>query len=110
MHKEGTKLASRQEFAKRVALDLFRCVLPCLAISVSMQNNGCGICSSEALLLHCLKQQAVCIYIQFQACAYPPLLSCCLTVLGTLIAGLLLGYQDCFALVDQCCVNTVPVQ
>ena len=32
VQKEGTKLASRQEFAKRVALDLFRYVVPCFAV------------------------------------------------------------------------------
>ena len=39
VQKEGTKLASRQEFAKRVALDLFRCVSPCFVDSVNMQNH-----------------------------------------------------------------------
>lgn len=36
VQKEGTKLASRQEFAKRVALDLFRCVLPCSTVLCCM--------------------------------------------------------------------------
>lgn len=60
VQKEGTKLASRQEFAKRVALDLFRCVLPCHAVlllsGVSQTTTelrdmvpDSSMCSSEAL-------------------------------------------------------------
>lgn len=58
VQKEGTKLASRQEFAKRVALDLFRCVLPLPCSSVPAWGNWVQL-PLQSLWLHAFKQHLV---------------------------------------------------
>ena len=73
VQKEGTKLASRQEFAKRVALDLFRYVLPCFPVLSTCKIIGVSICFCAAAELPL--SQAALAANKRKTCAHP--LCCC---------------------------------